>query len=409
MSRFLSYLSVAGAALIGLAALASLYLAADNIAIIAANLGVEPVSPAFADRDFANYWMAGRLVLSGETADLFGPQPGYFRHLTDVFGADYGWHNWSYPPTYLFFVAWTGLLSYSAAMLVFLVVSLVLFVWGARVFAGPMTGSMTVMAWICLLPIIAHNIETAQNGFLTAGLALASLGLRRTRPVAAGILIGLLAFKPQLGIVYPVLLLAERRWAVIGAAAATVLVTGIVSLAVFGRDAWSGYLANVVPYQSTVMATLEGVFNAMLTSVFGAMRNWGEVFPSAIATHLALAGPLGLAGLVALFRVQDDDDRAIIAILTTLVITPYALSYDLGILAGAMALLVSSRARSGHPLGLPWRELTVLTATLPILMIPAGRLGLPLAPVLIALMLVKVLADTGAFAGMTAGNSARTA
>ena len=35
------------------------------------------------------------------------------------------------------------------------------------------------------------------------------------RPVAAGVLIGLLTLKPQLGILFPVMLIASARWRVL--------------------------------------------------------------------------------------------------------------------------------------------------------------------------------------------------
>jgi hypothetical protein len=75
-----------------------------GLSMIIAELLAPGTAPEFANRDFANYWIAGKLILGGETADLFGPQPQYFRHLTDAFGRDYPWHNWSYPPHYLLFL-----------------------------------------------------------------------------------------------------------------------------------------------------------------------------------------------------------------------------------------------------------------------------------------------------------------
>ena len=50
---------------------------------------------------------------------------------------------------------------------------------------------------------------------------MGALALRRTRPVTAGILLGCLTFKPQLGILFPFLLLFERNWTMIASAALT--------------------------------------------------------------------------------------------------------------------------------------------------------------------------------------------
>jgi hypothetical protein len=53
----------------------------------------------------------------------------------------------------------------------------------------------------------------------TAGLAALALHLLGKRPVAAGVLIGLLAIKPQLAVVFPFVLIATRAWRTFAAAA----------------------------------------------------------------------------------------------------------------------------------------------------------------------------------------------
>lgn len=100
------------------------------------DLMADGISPGFANKDFANYWTAGKLVLSDRTMDLFGPQSIYFANLTAAFGLDYQWHNWSYPPHYLLLIWPLGLLGYKAAMMLFLGVTGPLCL-GAAGFRGP--------------------------------------------------------------------------------------------------------------------------------------------------------------------------------------------------------------------------------------------------------------------------------
>lgn len=151
------------------------------------------VQPDFANKDFANYWAAGKLVLSGRTADLFGPQPVYFEHLKAAFGADYPWHNWSYPPHYLLLVWPLGFFGYKTAMMLFLGVTCIFYLRAVGEFAG----RRNHLVWIALLPLLAHNLWAAQNGYLFAGCAIAALALRGRRPVLAGIFLGVLTIKPQ--------------------------------------------------------------------------------------------------------------------------------------------------------------------------------------------------------------------
>lgn len=350
---------------------------------VARGLFVAGTPQALEEKDFANYWMAARLALEGRALDLFGPQEVYFAHLTATFGEGYGWHNWSYPPHALPILWPLGLIGYEAAAVLFLVATGLLFLWALRAFAG-----RGLLPLVAAGPFAAHTVWTVQNGFLTAGLALGALALRDRRPVAAGLLLGLLTIKPQLGLLFPLLLVAERRWSMIASAAATALALAGLSAALFGMEAWRGYLAEVLPYQNHVMRALEGPFLAMNPSVYGMLRNWGVDPDRAMTLHLALAAPVALLAAASFFVVKDGRDRTIVLLVATFLITPYAQSYDLGLLAGALALLAtrpaSGRLRQG-----------VLAAAmlLPLLMTPLGGLGIPLAPPLLLAVLALAMAD----------------
>ena len=74
-------------------------------------------------------------------------------------------------------------------------------------------------------PAVYVNLAHGQNGFLSAALLGGSLLILDQRPKLAGVLIGLLAYKPQFGVLIPLVLIATGRWTVIAAAAATVLIT----------------------------------------------------------------------------------------------------------------------------------------------------------------------------------------
>src|SRR5882724_3100204 len=98
---------------------------------------VEPgILPGFADKDFANYWTAARLVLDGKTMDLFGPWEIYFAHLKGAFGDAFPWHNWSYPPHYLLLIWPLGFFGYKAGLLIFMAVTGALFIPAYRAFIG---------------------------------------------------------------------------------------------------------------------------------------------------------------------------------------------------------------------------------------------------------------------------------
>src|SRR5690606_26627131 len=100
--------------------------------------------------------------------------------------------------------------------------------------------------WLLALgfPAVFVNLGHRQNGFLsTALLALALLTLDR-RPLLAGVFFGLLAYKPQLGPMIPLVLLATGRWRTIGAAVATVAALAGAVTVFLGVEVWQAFLAS---------------------------------------------------------------------------------------------------------------------------------------------------------------------
>lgn len=352
---------------------------------------IDPGTPAsVADKDFANYWMAGQLIREGRVMDLFGPHPAYFAHLTDAFGADFPWHNWSYPPHYLLLVWPLGFFTYEVAMVVFLAATGGLFLIVLRILAreaGP-------MVWVAAGPFVAHNFWVAQNGYVSASLGLGALALRERRPVLAGILLGFLTVKPQLGLLFPFLLVAERRWSMIASAALTTVALVAASVAVFGVEAWEGYFDEVVPYQAYVMRALEGTFLAMMPAFYGALRNWTVTPDLALTLHLLVAVPVALVTIVAFFRVADARYRTALLVLGTFVVTPYALSYDLGLLVPALALLAGN-GTAGWPEDRHRIALLAVAMLLPVVMMPLGEMYLSLAPFVLLAVYAIALSEAG--------------
>jgi hypothetical protein len=362
-------------------------------AIILHRLAIAPQDIPFQvrNKDFANYWMAGRLVLDGAVATLFGPAQAYFESMQAVFGTDYPWHNWSYPPHSLFLVLPLGLTDFLPAMALFVAVTLALHL----VALGTLRGQWTPMAGLLLLPFLVANLAAVQNGYLTAALLVAGLALRSRRPLLSGVLLGLLTIKPQLGFLVPVLLIVEGRWRVIAAAAVTagVLVTG--SALAFGLDSWRGYFQVVLPYQTEAMNTLGGDFPFMMGSAFGSARSLGFDASTALAVHL----PFALAGAVlfalALRRVADPAVRVLALLLATFLISPYSVAYDFGALASFAALWPLSPRRDPAPA--PLRFALLAVAVLPVAMLPLGQTGLPVTPLVLLLAFMALLASERAF------------
>ena len=76
----------------------------------------------------------------------------------------------------------------------------------------------TTWLWLLLalaFPAVLINIGHGQNGFLTAALLGGALVVLDRRPLVAGILFGLLVYKPQYGLMIPLVLAVERPLALL--------------------------------------------------------------------------------------------------------------------------------------------------------------------------------------------------
>ncbi len=101
--------------------------------------------------------------------------------------------------------------------------------------------------WVLFLgyPAVMINAGFAQNGFLsTARLGGAAVWLDR-RPALAGVCLGCLAYKPQLGIIVPLALAAAGRWRSFAVAAATVAILAGLATVAFGMDIWPAFMADM--------------------------------------------------------------------------------------------------------------------------------------------------------------------
>ena len=96
-----------------------------------------------------------------------------------------------------------------------------------------------------LFPGIVSNFLVGHNGFLSGALLGGGLLFLNSAPILAGILLGLFFYKPQLGILIPLALVAGRRWKVLAITAGSGAGIGILSALIFGPDTWLEFWPNL--------------------------------------------------------------------------------------------------------------------------------------------------------------------
>lgn len=333
------------------------------------------------DRDFANYWLAGRLVLAGEHLDLF-THARYFPRLQELFGPDYQIRSWSYPPHYLLLVWPLGLVGYKAGFIAFMGSTLVLFGSAAAIFRREYAPTADVrILLLALLGYVLMMFVAAQNGFLTGALLLFGLTYMRRRPLLAGIAFGLLTIKPQLGLLIPVLLVFDRNWKALAWAAIAAVLLMALSAMLFGLASWFAYFTDTLNYQRSVMTDWYGIFLRMMPTVFGSFRTLGFSPSTAAQAQLPTTVCAFAAVLWLLWRERDELRRVFAVTCATFLITPYAFNYDMGALCVCAATLAGQRRKIGR------RALSLLPIAMvagsPAAVMNLGRAGIPCTPLIL--------------------------
>jgi hypothetical protein len=322
-------------------------------------------------RDFINLWTAARLVVEGEPATVFDVER-FHQVQQSILGQEFPLHLWSYPPHLLFAVAPLGLLPYWLALALWSVATTALYAWAA---GWPRPGTMLLLA---LAPATLVNIACGQTGALAAALFFGGLRLMHARPLAAGVLFGLLTVKPQLGLLVPIVLLMERRWLAIASATATTVALAALSAAVFGPELWEAYFRQNFAMTRSYLEGGTGLFMVMAPSPFMAMRLYGAPIWAAYVAQ-AVSAVLVLGGVILVWRSRASlDQKVAVTGIAALLASPYAHNYDMtlvsvAVLAGsAMCQATGCTTRVRLLLGLVW--------LLPVAIMPLHAAGIIIAP-----------------------------
>lgn len=290
----------------------------------------------------AHAWMRGDTDLL-----LDGPR------FTAVLNATHAWltqplvfHPWVYPPYTLLLGLPFALLPWWLDYTAFLALSFAGMIAALRLWRR----DWVFLAGVVLCPATAFTLGAGQNSFMSAGLITAGLYFAPRRPVLGGMLLGLMAFKPQLGLLLPVVLVATQAWLAMAAAAVTVAGLLAISLAIPGLALWRGWLH-------------------LFLGGDPAFHHWvsaGRIYGQSVFTCLRLAGvpeALANAGQVAAivfagvmvwraYRRDAGGARALAVLLCGAILAaPHVGDYD-AILLGIGAMLVLMDGATGWTMAL---------------------------------------------------------
>jgi glycosyl transferase family 87 len=321
--------------------------------------------------DFSNVYAAGNLTWQGRPADAYDGAQQHAAEKAIFEGREVPFYGWHYPPFFFAVAVVLAAFPYTVA----------LSIWLAASFAGYLAALRAILPRPEMLllgsafPAVFVNIAHGQNGFFTAALLGGALHVLDRRPWLAGMLIGLLAYKPQFGVLIPFALIAGQRWRSICGAAVTLAALLAISMVTLGEGVWHAF-ADSTHFTQTVVLEQGGTGWEKIHSAFSAMRMWGASVPAAYAMQLLVG--ISLAATLTLLWHGDAafDLKASALASASLLATPYALDYDLVVLAIAITFF----ARHGLKYGFRDYEISVLASAWIVPLISrtlAGATGVP--------------------------------
>jgi hypothetical protein len=333
--------------------------------------------------DFVSFWTAARLAINGEAANVYDPAAHQAAEQA-FFGGDFGFYAFFYPPVFLLYCLPLALAPYFVALSAWLAATAAAYIRVVRQIAANRIGVMPILAFPAVFVTLGHG----QNALLTTALFGAGALWLGARPLLAGLAFGALCYKPQLAVLLPLGLAVSGRWRARGAMGARAAALGALSLLLFGAPVWSAFLAEA-PLARAVLE--QGLVDPeKMVSLFAAIRLLGGGLNLAYAAQAALAVAVGLALVSALRRTGGALEQVVLIAAATLPATPFALDYDLALLALPLAWLASRALATGF---LPYEKILLLAAyALPGFARPlAQAVHLPLAPAILVLLFAALV------------------
>jgi arabinofuranan 3-O-arabinosyltransferase len=287
--------------------------------------------------DFLSFWSAGLLAWGGHAAQAYDwsimhALQGRLMHHTAS-----GFLGWAYPPLFFAVAMFLALLPFGIAFLGWVGASLALYAAAVAHIARDRRAALFALA----APASLACIVAGQNGFLTAALMACVLLQLEARPVLAGLLLGLLTYKPHFGLLFPVaLLLGGYGRAFASAVIATLAILFVSWLA--APDSLAAFAQHLGGMSNDFLSQGHAGFYK-LQSLYGLLRTSGVPDGASFTAQGVLL--VTMAGFIAwLWRNEKDNSLRCAGLCTaTLLATPYLFLYDFPVLSVAIAFLWRAR------------------------------------------------------------------
>lgn len=282
--------------------------------------------------DWAPLWTAGRLALDSPALlydfNLIAKLQGKVVDAVDF-------HPFVYPPSALLLIVPIALLPFWP--------SLGLFATGSIAFLGAAARKVKSDPWLIMLaPPVAIAAIVGQTSLLVIGLVVLACSQLAKDQRKAGALFALAALiKPTLLVLAPIGLVGGRYWSALGSALVAGLAGIALTMLLVGPQPWLDWL-NALPR-----------FQQMFDDYPPLVRN--AVSPYALGVRMGVqSGAIVLVGAliastfvwIGFRRDTDPATRSALLMGGALLLTPYAMQYELAVFAPALLALPREQIRN---------------------------------------------------------------
>ena len=306
--------------------------------------------------DFVAFYAAARLAATGHASSVADPEA-----LLAMEHAAVPQRTILLPdanlPALAVVMAPLGALPIGVAFAIWTAAGVLALLWAARLL-GPLAPAAQRFRLFPFALLAPPSLIALVEGQTTPFVLLAVAGSLRVPPLASGVLLGLVAFRPQLLPVFAIVALIERRRAV--GFIATALVIGVVSLLTLGLEGLTDY-----PTQFAIAATELRPGELGLIPLVRRVIGGNDV-----VLNLSLAAVAAILGAAAvLLRSRMFRTRMVDASIWSILAAPHALLHD-----GVMAYPAVARAATTRGATALWVGSGLAVALI-------QQAGIPIAPI----------------------------
>lgn len=273
-------------------------------------------------------------------AALTGLHEGY-SHLYDLaaqkqavegLGAGFYWSPFLNPPPLAWLVTPLTILPFTAALVVWtaLILGALVLAWHLAAPGGRLTRAAHLAMLLGVFPVAFGVMVGQPVALVVAAVAACWWFAENDRPVVAGLVLSVVALKPQLALFVPLCLVVSGHARIFGAWLVATLVIGLVAFAMLGGDGFNRY-REVLNLASQWEITRRYAFSGLVGT--GAPLYVSEAIVAAVTLLAAWRHRGGGAGM-----------PIAVGILGSLLFTPYVGFQDFAMLFVAAWLILRSKA-----------------------------------------------------------------